>query len=196
MAAEPGVRPGPRRTLSEQTILAAALALLAEKGADHVTIRGIASRVGVAPNGIYTYFSGKAAVLQGLVEQLLGRVNHDRFTDPSLHWRERVHALALDLRAELLAHSGSVHLLLADPLDGPNALAVEKTLLAILADAGLEPDDTVRAAYLLNVHVLGSVALEVAVADEPTSGRRTDLFVWGLDRVLDGLTSYGGSAVS
>lgn len=193
MTEETGVRPGPRRTLSEQAILNAAVALLAERGAEHVTIRGIAARVGVAPNGVYTYFPGKAAVLRGLVEQLLGRVNHDRFTDPSLHWRDRLQALALDLRAELLAHPGSVHLLLADSLDGSNARAVNDTLLVILADAGLEPGDAVRAAHLLNVHVLGSVALEVAGAVEPLSDRRDDLFVWGLGRVLDGLTAFGGT---
>jgi len=92
---DPDVRPGRRRTFSEQTILDTALALLAERGAEHVTIRGIASRVGVAPNGVYTYFPDKAAVLQGLVEQLLGRVDHDRFTDPALPWRD------------LLVHPGS-----------------------------------------------------------------------------------------
>ena len=196
MTDERDVRPGRRRTLSEQTILEAALAILADRGAEHVTIRGIASRVGVAPNGVYTYFPDKAAVLQGLVEQLLGRVNHDRFTDPSLHWRDRVHALALDMRADLLAHPGSVHLLLADPLDGPNARAVNKTLLAILDDAGLGHDDAVRAAHLLNVHVLGSVALEVGGAADPVSDRRTDLFIWGLDRALDGLTAYSGQELT
>ena len=62
------VRPGPRRTLSEQAILDAALALLAELGAERVTIRGIAARVGIAPNAVYTYFPDKAAVLHGLAE--------------------------------------------------------------------------------------------------------------------------------
>src|SRR5438552_17078267 len=95
-------RPGPRRTLDEQTILGAALALLAERGTDGVSVRGIAARVGVAPNAIYTYFPDKAAVLHGLVEQLLGRVNHDRITDPSLPWRDRIRALAPHLRADLL----------------------------------------------------------------------------------------------
>ena len=175
-------------------ILDAALHLLAERGADQVTIRGIASRVGVAPNGVYTYFPDKAAVLRGVVEQLLGRVNHDRFADSSLNWRDRVHALARELRGELLAHPGSVHLLLASALDGPNARAVNETMLTILADAGLGPADARRAAYLLNVHLLGSVALEVAEPNPAAGGRVADRrataqFRWGLDRVLDGLAA-------
>lgn len=186
-------RPGPRRTLTEQTILDAALTLLAEHGADGVTIRGIAARVGVAPNAVYTYFPDKAAVLHGLVEQLLGRVNHDRFADPSLPWRDRIQALALELRAELLDHPGAVHLLLGTVLDGPNAVAVGQTLLAILADAGLDPASAADAAYLLNVHILGSVAFQVAGTDHhprpSTPDSETPRFLWCLNRILDGLAA-------
>jgi AcrR family transcriptional regulator len=181
-------RPGPRRTLSEQAILDAALALLAERGADAVTVRGIAARVGVAPNAVYTYFPDKAAVVRGLAEHLLGRVNHDRFTDPSQPWRDRVAALALELRAELLAHPGSVHLMLGHPPDGPHTRAVRETLLEILADAGLGPADAAHASYLVNVHILGSVAFEAAAPDDPGAG--TVRFRWGLDRLLDGLAAH------
>lgn len=188
-------RPGPRRTLSEQAILDAALALLAERGADGVTIRGLAARVGVAPNAVYTYFPDKAAVLEGLVEQILGRVNHNRFTDPALPWRDRIRALALELRAEMLAHPGAVRLLLGSPRVGPNAVAVGDTLLSILADAGLDPRNAANAVYLLNVHILGAVAAEVATLDhtQPTrtaTDLETDQFRWGLDRLLDGLAAH------
>jgi AcrR family transcriptional regulator len=184
-------RPGPRRSLTEKTILDAALALLAERGADAVTIRGIAARVAVAPNAVYTYFPDKAAVLQGLIEQLLGHVNHNRFTDPSLPWRARVQALALELRAELLAHPGAVHLMLGNPLNGPNAQAVDETLLSILADAGLDPENAANASHLLNVHILGSAAFQAADLDPGTAGEtETKRFQWGLDRLLDGLAAY------
>ena len=100
--------------------------------------------------------------------------------------------LALELRAELLAHPGSVHLLLAGSLDGPNARAVNETLLTILSGAGLDPDDAARAAHLLNVHVLGSVALEVAGPDGLDTDGEAARFRWGLDRVLEGLAAHGG----
>ena len=187
-------RPGPRRTLSEQAILDAALALLAERGADAVTIRGIAARVGVAPNAVYTYFRDKAAVVQGLAEHLLGRVNHDRFTDPSQPWRDRIRALALELRAELLAHPGAVHLMLGHPPDGPHAHAVRETLLSILADAGLGPQGAADAARLIHVHILGSAAFQVAGVAQARSPAGRDIetgrFRWGLDRLLDGLATY------
>ena len=37
-------------------------------------MRGIATRVGVAPNAVYTYFPDKAAVVRAIVERLLGEV--------------------------------------------------------------------------------------------------------------------------
>jgi AcrR family transcriptional regulator len=179
---------GRRRTLSEQDILDAALTLLAEGGADAVTIRGIAARVGVAPNAVYTYFPDKAAVVRGLAEHLLGRVNHDRFADPSQNWRDRIRALALELRAELLAHPGSVHLMLSHPPDGPHTQAVRETLLAILADAGLGRA-AADAAHLINTHLLGSVAFEVAAPpDDAEAG--TTRFRWAVDRLLDGLAAH------
>lgn len=186
----PRGRPGPRRTLSEQNILDAALTLLAERGADAVTIRGIAARVAVAPNAVYTYFPDKAAVLQGLVEHLLSRVNHNRFTDPALPWRDRIQALAHELRTELLTHPGAVQLMLGNRFDGPHARAVSQTLLAILTDAGLNPRDAANAVHLINVHILGSVAFQVTGPAGTAQDTETARFGWGLDRFLDGLASH------
>ena len=158
----PPRRRGPRRALTEDEILDAALVLLDEGGPDAASVRGIAARVGVAPNAVYTYFPDKAAVMKGLVERLLGGVDHDVFADREQPWRDRVEALALELRAHLSAHPGAVPLMIGGPMDGPNALALNERLLQLLVDAGLEPTDAARASYLLIVYVFGSIALEVA----------------------------------
>jgi len=219
-------RRGPRRALSETEILDAALGLLDEGGPDAASIRGIAARVGVAPNAVYTYFPDKAAVVRALVERLLGEVDHDVFADRERHWRDRVEALAVELRQKLSAHPGAVHLVVGGPMDGPNALALDERLLQLLADAGLDPTDAARAAYLLIVYVLGSMALEVADAHgsgplpaeperitarsramPPTPGGAfprstaaaptmtgyisTEQYLWGLHRVLDGISTRG-----
>jgi TetR/AcrR family tetracycline transcriptional repressor len=134
---------------------------------DAASIRGIAALVGVAPNAVYTYFPGKAVVIEALVERLLGEVDHDAFTDRSRPWRERVEALALELRERLSAHPGAVPLLVGGPLNGEHALAINERLLQLLAEAGLDPDDAARAAYLLFAYVVGSIALEVSDAPHP-----------------------------
>jgi AcrR family transcriptional regulator len=221
-------RRGPRRALTEDEILDAALALLDDGGADAASVRGIAARVGVAPNAVYTYFPDKAAVVKALVERLLGEVDHDVFADRERPWRERVEALALELRARLSAHPGAVPLMVSVPLDGRNALALNERLLELLADAGLDGTEAAQTSYLLVVYVFGSLALEVADVNlagplppesERIAARRaafsatstdgfprstaaaatmaayvsTQQYVWGLRRILDGITGRVGS---
>jgi len=219
-----GRRPGPRRALTEDEILDAALGLLDDGGADAASVRGIAAKVGVAPNAVYTYFPNKAAVVKALVERLLGEVDHGVFADRDQPWRQRVEALALELRDRLAAHPGAVPLMIGGPMDGPQALALNERLLELLADAGLDPADAARASYLLIVYVFGSIALEVADLHQPgplpPEAERmttrhlafsatpvkhyphsaaaaatmagyisTEQYLWGLHRLLDGITA-------
>lgn len=160
-------RPGPRRALTEDAILDAALGLLDIGGTEAASIRRIAAAVGVAPNAVYTYFPDKGAVVGALVERLLGEVDHGVLTDPERPWRERIEALALDLRARLLAHPGAVPLLLGGPMDGPHALRLGERLLDTLADGGLAPAPAARASYAVITYVLGAIALEVADVPQP-----------------------------
>ncbi len=217
-------RRGPRRALTEGEILDAALTLLDEGGAAAASVRGIAARVGMAPNAVYTYFPDKAAVIAALVERLIGEVNHDVFADRTQPWRPRVEALALELRQRLTAHPAAVPLMIGGPLKGQQALALHERLLELLADAGLDPADAARTSHLLFVYVIGSIAQAVADVDEPgtlppeadriTTRTRvptttptekypraaaaattragsisTEQYLWGLHRLLDGVTT-------
>jgi AcrR family transcriptional regulator len=216
-------RRGPRRALTGDEILEAALSLLDEGGPAAASIRGIAAKVGVAPNAVYTYFPDKAAVVQAVVEHLLGQVNNAIAADRKLPWTQRIEHLALDLRERLSAHPGAVSLMIGGPMDGPNALALNERLMEILVDSGLDPTDAARASYLLIVYVFGSIALEVAELGEtrqapPEADRiatrragfsaipagsyplsaaaaatmaayvSTEQYVWGLRRVLAGIS--------
>ncbi|TDK27998.1 TetR/AcrR family transcriptional regulator [Arthrobacter crusticola] len=164
-------RRGPRRALTGDEILEAALSLLDEGGPAAASIRGIAAKVGVAPNAVYTYFPDKAAVVQAVVEHLLGQVNHAIAADENLPWTQRIEHLALDLRERLSAHPGAVSLMIGGPMDGANALALNERLMEILVDSGLHPPDAARASYLLIVYVFGSIALEVAELGEARQAR-------------------------
>jgi len=164
-AQAPRNRPGPRGTLSRELIVDAALRLLDSSGPDAMSIRGIAAALGVAPNALYTYFPDKTAVLRAVVDRLIGERAVAALEDAGRPWRQRIHDLALELRAGLLSHPGAASLVLGAPMDGPQALALGERLLAVLIDAGLERDDAARACYLLIVYLLGFVALEAAEVD-------------------------------
>jgi AcrR family transcriptional regulator len=183
-------RPGPRRALSEDDILVAAMALLDRGGAAALSMRAVAGAVGVAPNALYTYFPTKTALLHALTDELLGQVDERALGDPALGWRERLTRYALDVRATLLAHPGSAPLLLSSPLDGPHALAAGERLLDVLHAAGLGGDDAARASYLLMTYVLGTVAFDVPEL-APDADAPTDQYLWGLGLLLDGLERLG-----
>jgi TetR/AcrR family transcriptional regulator, tetracycline repressor protein len=152
---------GPRRALTEDEILDAAVTLLDEGGPNAATVRGIAAKVEVSPNAVYTYFPDKAAVLQALIERLLGEVDRSVTVDRDQPWQDCVESLALALRAQLTAHRGAITLMIGGPVAGPHAVGLYDRLLDLLTDAGLRPPEAARAAYLLIVYVFGFIAVEV-----------------------------------
>jgi TetR/AcrR family tetracycline transcriptional repressor len=218
-------RPGPRRALTEDEILDVTLQLLDEGGANGMSIRGIAAKVGVAPNAVYTYFPDKGAVIRAMVDRLFGEVDHGIFADRALPWRQRVESLAVELRARLAAHPGAVALMIGQPRTGPHALALGERLLELFTDAGLTLIDAARASHLLFGYVVSSVALDVADLNQPgapsmeeriatrhqafaaagqfprvvaaaatmASVISTEQYLWGLGRLLDGITTSQGA---
>lgn len=213
-------RRGPRRAFTKDEVLDAAQQLLDEGGVEAASVRGIAKKLAVAPNTIYTYFPDRAAILEALVERLLGGIDHDVFADDRRSWRHRVEAVAVELHAQLASHPGAVGVIVGDPLSGPHALALNEHTRKLFTDAGLDQADAARAAHVLIVYILGSLALEVvhpgslplapgrsttrtaaeahgprqpplqrvADLDHPGDETAAERYLWGLHRVLDGLT--------
>ncbi|MFC9917319.1 TetR/AcrR family transcriptional regulator [Agromyces binzhouensis] len=165
------MRPGPRRSLTHAEILDAAFELLETKGFDAVSVRGVAGVLGLTPTAMYTYYPNKGALLAGMVEQLLGRLDTGEADVPAAPpARDRVVALAEGLRSILVERPGAVGLLLATPLDGPNARRIDERLLATFADAGLDPVEAGRATHAVRVHVLGAVAFDAADEERAVEG--------------------------
>lgn len=156
------MRPGPRRSVSQVDIVDAAFEILEQKGFAAVSVRGVAAALGLTPTAIYTYFPSKNALMRAMVEELLAGVDLAAASDASSGWPDRVHALALAVRARLAAHSGAMVLVTSGPLDGPHALALGEALIRLFVEAGLPVDDAARAAVAVRAHVLGVSALEAA----------------------------------
>jgi TetR/AcrR family transcriptional regulator, tetracycline repressor protein len=159
------MKPGPRRSISQTDIVDAAFEILEQKGFAAVSIRGVAAALGLTPTAMYTYFPSKNALLRAMVEQVLGRPDLEQVgTATDADPRARVLALAGALRELIVGRPGGVGLLLAAPLDGPNATRIDEQLLAAFTDAGLDLAAAGRAAHAVRVHVLGAVAFDAAEA--------------------------------
>ncbi|MEV0297202.1 TetR/AcrR family transcriptional regulator [Nocardia sp. NPDC050710] len=158
------IRPN-RRAFTETQIVDAALALLDEGGVAAVSIRSVATRLGVNPNAIYTYVASRADLERAVVERVLGAAQLARLTDPDPEWRTAIIEFALELRTLLLEHPAVATLLMSAPMDGVAARDLGEALLDCLARGGLSAADGARAAYAIMVQTIGSVALEVAETD-------------------------------
>jgi len=178
------MRPGPRRSLTHAEILAAAFDLLETKGFAAVSVRGVAGSLGITPTALYTYYPSKRALLRGMIEHLLARLDFGEAAGDEQAEvdgattvdavRARLVRLALSLRELLTGHAGTLELIMSGPLDGPNAMRLNEALLDSFSAAGLALDDAARAAYALQAFALGSIALESAAeidveADAATS---------------------------
>jgi len=150
-----------RRALTRERVVAEALAIIAADGAQALTMRALAARLGVVPGALYRHVRGKEQLHDLVLDAVLGEV--DRHVGPAAPWAAQIAALAGRLRAVLENHPGTAALLKTrDPLS-PRSLDLAEAFLAPLLAAGLPGPEAARAFRLIYDYTLG-----FALAD-PTS---------------------------
>ncbi len=142
-----------------QEILDAALALADADGLDAVSMRAVAQRVGVTAMALYPHFSGKDALLDGLIGRVLADL---ALPDPSAPWQERLSQLAHAVRALAHRHPAVVPLLFSRPAVTADAVRVIDGIYQALLDAGVAPDQVTRLERMLSTFVLGYAVSEVS----------------------------------
>ena len=178
VTAGPGPAHSGRKAVTEIEIIDVTRQLLDAGGSGAVSIKRIAAALDVVPNAVYRYFPDRDAVLNALVERILGEIDHAAVDAGGPTWRRRLEVLAGEIRRALARQPALVSLMLTMPLDGPNAGAICDRILDLLAEAGLKDDHAQRAAHLLKAYLLGALALDAGA----------EQYAWGLRRVLRGLT--------
>jgi AcrR family transcriptional regulator len=157
----PDDRQSARRPLTRERVAAEALAVIAADGAQSLSMRALATRLGVVPGALYRHVNGKEQLYDLILDAVLGEV--DCRTDPDAPWTAQVAALANRLRAVLEGHPGVAALLKTrDPLT-PTSLTLAEAFLAALHGAGLPGREAALAFRLIYDYTLG-----FALAD-PTS---------------------------
>ena len=79
--------PAPRTTLTPHRIAEAAVAIADTEGLDAVTMRRLATALGVAPMAAYRYVSGKDELIELMVDFVYGQLPLDT---PADGWREAI----------------------------------------------------------------------------------------------------------
>jgi TetR/AcrR family transcriptional regulator, tetracycline repressor protein len=138
---------GGRARLTRAAVVGRALALVDKSGLDALTIRKLATELGVTPMALYWHFRGKDDLLQGLAERLWSEI--DLSVDRTAPWTEQIRTLLESLLKVLRAHPAAPGLLLqAKGLNAEAQLNATELTLDILRTAGFSPEDASMAAGL------------------------------------------------
>jgi AcrR family transcriptional regulator len=153
-----------RRTLTRERVVAEALTLISAGGAGALSMRALATRLGVVPGALYRHVRSKEQLHDLILDGVLAEV--DCRLDPSLPWAGQVTALAQRLRTVLENHPGIAGLLKTrDPLS-PHSLALAEAFLSPLHAAGMPGPQAALAYRLIYDYTLGFALADRTTASE------------------------------
>ena len=148
---------GRRGSLDRSRILAAALAIIDRDGFDALTMRALASELGVAPMAAYRHFENKGRLVDALLDEVAAGLP---IPPPGRSWRDTATEAATGVRDSLLQHPGLVEAVVARPSLGRSAVLLTEAVYAPLRAAGFDDRTVEHAANLVFMYVLGFVAFE------------------------------------
>lgn len=149
-----------KERLSREAVARAAIHLVDAEGLDALTVRRLATGLGVTPMALYWHFKDKDALLDGVVEQLLSEVVLPA-EDASAPWDERLRGALEALLAGLAAHPAVADLVKKRMLLSDAGREIAERVLRLLREGGFSPEQAAQ----LGVYSL--LSLTSLVADEP-----------------------------
>jgi len=153
-----------RRTLTRERVVSEALAVIGADGLEALSMRALATRLGVVPGALYRHVRSKEQLHDLILDGVLAEV--DCSLDRSLAWTEQVTVLAQRLRTVLEDHPGIAALLKTrDPLS-PHSLTLAEAFLSSLHAAELAKRQTALAFRLIYDYTLGFALSDRTSASE------------------------------
>lgn len=155
MARRPTPTPGERapERLSRARIVAEAIALADREGIDAVSMRRLATGLGVDPMSIYHHVRDKGDLLDGMADAVVAAI--ETVAPTGAGWHAELRALILSARRELLRHPWSARVLESRPQAGPATIAHVDRVLGILRGAGMSLELAHHALHALGTRLLG-----------------------------------------
>ncbi|MER5306256.1 TetR/AcrR family transcriptional regulator C-terminal domain-containing protein [Streptomyces sp. NPDC002773] len=147
------------RTLTQDQLAAAALAVIDREGLAALSMRVVAKELGMSPMGLYRYVTDREE-LEGLVaERVLATVDATP-PGPDAPWRERIEVMAGRLRDGVAAHPAAIPLTLSHRHRASGGLRWSETVLGILTEAGIDGERRVVALRALHGYLTGAIQLQ------------------------------------
>lgn len=178
----------PRRPLDRERVLRGALGLIDAEGLEELTMRRLASDLGVTAMALYNHVSGREELLDGVADLVAREMAP---VDPGGDWRDRVRAWASGMRAAYLAHPNAVAAVQGTAAMTDSLLAPMQAVIAALEDAGFPPLEA-RAGWtavvaLVNGHVGYQLGGHMTAEDATARFDFDAAFSFAVDALLAGL---------
>ncbi|MDJ0343914.1 TetR/AcrR family transcriptional regulator [Streptomyces sp. H10-C2] len=147
--------------LNRAIIARAALDLLDEEGPQALTMRALATRLGVRGASLYNHIGSKDDVLDAASQLINEEIDLSPLQAPD--WRDGIAEYARGYRRVYLRHTNMIALVARRRVEADRALRGYDTLMATLTRAGCAPAIAAEVAAAIDYLVLGS-ALETFTA--------------------------------
>jgi TetR/AcrR family tetracycline transcriptional repressor len=170
-------------------VLQAAIELLDEVGLDALTMRLLASRLGVRASALYRHYPSKQALLDAMVAHLVSPAD-DIAPLLDASWDELLRGVASGMREVMLAHRDGARLLSGFQHPGDEAVAAFQHLIGTLTAAGVSAGTATVAADTVLAYVNGYTIEEQARKtgiDGWPRERRDRAFHDGLELIIAGV---------
>jgi TetR/AcrR family transcriptional regulator, tetracycline repressor protein len=125
-----------RTRLSRSAVVDRALQLADAEGIEALTIRRLATELGVTPMALYWHFRNKEELIAGLADRIWGEIRSD--VDPAAAWPRQLRSLLESLIDVLRTHSSASQLLIDSEKLGPSHWQVTEVTLEVLHQAGFD----------------------------------------------------------
>ncbi len=153
-----------RSPLSRELILRGAVAVADAAGIGALTMRSLASELGVKPMSLYHYVAGKDEILNGIVDLVFGEID---LPVPGGDWTSQLRQRAVSARRALRRHPWAIGLMESRANPGPATLRHHDATLATLRAAGFSVAMTAHAYALLDSYTYGFALQEAALPFNP-----------------------------
>lgn len=164
--------PAPRRT-DRAAIVSAAITLMDEHGLEDVSLRAIATHLGVRQPALYHHVVSKAALLDAMADEILDRHHTDRLPVEDEPWDEFVARNARSLHHAMLSVRDGARLIASAGSRGPRPDAA-LTQIALLEGAGFEATEAVLALITVSRYCIGAAIEQQTARDGGDIAIETD----------------------
>lgn len=194
--------PARSRGHSREDVVRAALHILDEQGLPDLTMRRLASALGVQPSALYWHFPNKQSMLAELSDRIVSRRSPGRAeSEPETEWTAQIATEASALRDALLTYRDGAEVVSSTLAMGLGSTVAHDRLASAIAGGDFDDRTVDQAATAMLHFVLGHVFHEqqrmqydsLGAVAEPVDGFESEAstpateFAFGIDLLVNGL---------